>query len=239
MTTRDELLRRATTFLYDEDHAVQPFGEELFGLFQAMRPDGDGLEDMLGDLHHGEDLIARLREVFAVAGNPLTPEGHERGYFIVTEPALLPLADAKRVALDHYRKMGAVLREFQEWTDSEDIVETVERISALTEVGVANEYPPRSPTLWGPGDVIGDALGEYMADPDPPHPAEILREAYYSIACSFLLRWHLMWPIYSEVLDEPEPFAPFFRLWKAGYDVSWHDSERPLLVLSEACTTSS
>ncbi len=89
-----------------------PFGEEVFGLFQAMGPDGDGLEDMLGDLHHGEDLIARLREVFAVAGNPLTPEGHERGYFIVTEPALLPLADAKRVALDHYRKMGAVLREF-------------------------------------------------------------------------------------------------------------------------------
>lgn len=61
-----------------------------------------------------------------------------------------------------------------------------------------------------------DAIGDWLLTLEDPRALPVrLAEAYYSIACDYLLAWYLQWPYYRR-WHEDDVFEPYFELWRRG-----------------------
>ena len=197
---------------YPGDEPLDPDG--LIGFFQQFRPDGRGLAGLFDDLPAGGELHRRLDELFAVAGDDRRPQGGRDAYFIIRNPSPI---DPSRVQSLAERWIEAV-RKLAAEVDDDEVGGVLDPAPA---VRVLEGLPPKHPKnaaekteLLKAFEVAVPALVERI-EPESEHAA-VLRPAYYFVNCNPMLRDYLMWPLYAAAVDQPDPFAAYFELWKHG-----------------------
>jgi len=178
-----------------EDAQVHP------RFFHAFRPDGRRLDEVFRGIHRGDEILERLRRVYAVAGHDLGDM-----YFIVRNPAALSREKALNLGQAHV----AAMRE---------LAPTV-RLRVEVSQGQAPDHHGRLETD------LYDARCDYVRTLEPEKSdALLLEEPLYHLACDYLLAHHLLWPLYRKASGLQDPFGPYFELWTAGAAVRYEDPD--------------
>ncbi|OWA37252.1 hypothetical protein B9G55_04075 [Saccharibacillus sp. O16] len=209
----------------DDDGVTQ---DDLYGYFQCFMPEGQGIERIFEPLEIGDQLLERIRPLYAML-NPADFEGDSvPGYFNGGQN------DASTEQLEAYGKayLEGLGRLFAlEPELAEEAVEAITRITGVQVLepgeiaAILDDYEHEDEEQT----ILYETLSEVIAEhTDYEDTLEILSEAYYSIGCDYTLSYHLQWPKYSKLQAAGEPFAPYAELYKRGYHITVH--ERKLLI---------
>ncbi|MCO8122282.1 apolipoprotein acyltransferase [Stieleria sp. TO1_6] len=188
--------------------------ESLIGFFQLFRPRGDHLGDLLETLPAGDQLADRMQLVFDVAGDDRRPQGGRDAFFIVRQPAPLPVEQAEHHALswiDGLRQIALAVGD----------QEMVDGLDQPPKIRVLEGIPPKHPKQPEEQSPLlkliqnrGAELTAEISNVDPH--AALLRPAYYFVACDTMLRDYLMWPLYAVSTGLADPLRGYFQLWAHG-----------------------
>jgi hypothetical protein len=179
---------------------------ELYGFFQSFRPDGRGLEDVFAGVVGGHELLQRLLEVYRVTAAGWEP--HD-AYFLVKAPPALAESEMLRLSQLHRDAMQLVAR-FAGATELESLLDAARRLSVVARV-------ESTAAAVGANLQVHEAAVDFVANlPGLDSEALLLGEAYYGIACDYLLKFHLLWPLYRRASSLDEPFGSYSQLWKHG-----------------------
>lgn len=188
--------------------------ESLIGFFQLFRPDGKRLAGLFDALPQGNELCERLQRVFEVAGDDRRPGGGRDAFFIVRSPSPLSV----ELAEHHCSTWVQGLRQIAEAVGD---VPTAEALDSSPKIrvleGIAPKHPKRPEERSELLNVFLDRavkLTEQVAGADDH--AELLRPAYYFMACDAMLRDYLMWPFYAGLTGLADPLRSYFTLWAHG-----------------------
>jgi hypothetical protein len=198
-------------------------------LFHHFRPGGDGVEKVFQGVVRGEEILPRLKEVYLSTAQGSVRENTSDAYFIVRQAEPLSTAQALEHCLKHLENMLRLLKTFRE--DGEAVLEDVSRVlSPLPTIQVLPGSAPDAPidddspdlTLY---EAICDLTTDltYQWEHVDSH-AFLLDDAFYYLACDYLLERYLTWPLFRDLTDLEEPFAPYFELWKHGAKYRFTDS---------------
>ena len=189
---------------------------DLFGFFQAFRPDGTGLDDALRGAVGADEVLPRLLEVYRATAPGWDPAD---AYFLVRQPEPLSSAVAADLALAHVgamREIGHALGR----GDLEAALGTAPSIQYAQ--GAA---PP--PESAGLEMEVYELATDFVAGLSPVESdLLLLGEAAYGIACDYYVRHHVLWPLYRADSPVRDPFSPYFRLWRQGAALRFAGRER-------------
>ncbi len=202
------------------DPEAPPDPDSLIGMFQAFRPDGVGVDDALGGLPIAGELYRRLERLYRDCGEDLRPQGGRDAYFIVRQPRPLDPVVAESTArewLDELEKLAATL-------SNETVGNALAReIRIRVLEGIAPKHPKGPDEKSELLKTFESAIPELLT-PLAVHSTslELLRPAYYFIACDAHLRDYLMWPMCRDaakanaLIVGDDPFAAYYELWRHG-----------------------
>lgn len=191
---------------------VELDADSLIGVIQTFRPDGLRMVGLFDSLAVGDEIEARLRQLFQAAGDDRRPQGGRDAYFVVRNPPPLDPSVAEELAsrwVEGIRELAAVLGD----------VETVGTLDPSPSIRVLEGIPPKHPKNDEEKSELlrtiqqSDSLVERI---DAVPEAALLRPAFYFTACDSMLRDYLMWPLYAESVGLPDPLEPYFQLWRHG-----------------------
>jgi hypothetical protein len=201
----------------DGDCSPAPEGsdsEALIGFFQLFRPNGEKLEGLFESLEEGDQLSDRLSDVFLAAGDNRRPSGGRDAYFIVRSPATLSV----ELAEHHGHRWIDGLRQLAEAVGDD---QSADKLRDFPKIRILEGIPPKHPKQPNERSAllttILDRCGELTSKvPDVNPHAELLRPAYYFMACDAMLRDYLMWPFYASQTGLVDPLRSYFALWSHG-----------------------
>ena len=188
--------------------------ESLIGFFQLFRPDGENLAGLFDFLAQGDQLSDRLQDAFDSAGDGRRPKGGKDAYFIVRSPQPLS-AD---LAEHHGAKWIDGLRRIADAVGDDEVAK---RLATPPKIRVLEGIPPKHPKQPHERSTLLKVLLDRCVgltskvNGVDPH-AELLRPAYYFMACDAMLRDYLMWPFYAAETGLPDPLRDYFVLWSHG-----------------------
>ena len=179
-----------------------------------FRPDGENLRGLIGDLPYGEDLFERLRNVFQLAGDGRRPTGGRDAYFIVRSPRTMPVEQAEHHGTQWIKGLGDLAK-------AAGRREVAEQLASAPKLRILEGIPPKHPKLPQERsqllDVIQKDCAQFTSELQDIDPhAELLRPAYYYMACDAMLRDYLMWPFYAAQTGLADPLRSYFALWSHG-----------------------
>lgn len=188
--------------------------DSLIGIFQHFRPDGEMLGRMLGGLPDGDSLIDRMERVYEVAGDNRRPQGGMDAYFVVRSPEKLTVE-----ATEHHGQMW--LKGIAEIAGALGDQVTQQALAELPSIrvleGIAPKHPKQKEDRCDLLRVLLERCREMTSQIGQVDPhAELLRPAYYFIACDHMLRDYLMWPFYAKQTKLADPLKSYFWLWSHG-----------------------
>ena len=187
---------------------------ELVGLFQAFRPDGDGLSSVMKELRGGDEVLKRLFQIYAASADAFRPG---QAYFEVS-PGRVHGEDASSIARRHLQGLEVLLQ------GDDELLELLRDVSVAYESDLSG-----APVLEGDDDPsvwLFDAVSDVLLDAmDRSSPLVVLRDAAFSIANDVYLAAFVLWPLYTS-LGPADPLAPSFELWAAGLEVRFFDEHR-------------
>jgi hypothetical protein len=188
--------------------------DSLIGFFQLFRPDGRALAGLFDRFDQGQELDARLQQLYQVAGDDRRPSGGRDAYFIVRSPAKISPEQAEHYAtvwLEGLRGLAAAVGQH----------EVAERLNPLPEIRVLEGIPPKPPKHAHEKSGLhlavaeqGSQLTSRLSAVDPH--AELLKPAYYFTACDPMLRDYLLWPFFATATGLDDPMRGYFLLWSHG-----------------------
>ncbi|KAA5541376.1 apolipoprotein acyltransferase [Roseiconus nitratireducens] len=188
--------------------------DSLIGFFQTLRPDGGDLASVFNTLPQGADLVDRLERVYQLAGDQQRPGGGKDAFFIVRTPDQLTVEAAEH----HADQWIDGLRQIAEVVGDET---TANALQVRPKIRVLEGIPPKHPKL---PEHRSDLLSVFLerceelcgkVENVDPH-ADLMRPAYYFIACDAMLRDYLMWPFYAQQTTLTDPLRSYFTLWAHG-----------------------
>jgi hypothetical protein len=196
--------------------------DSMIGFFQKFRPDGQGLQGLFDGLPRGEQYRDRLDRLFQAAGEDRRESGGRDAYFVVRQPPAISPEVAEFHAtrwLESLRRMALRVKQ----------PELSGCLNSLPRIRVLEGNPPKQPKrdqesfpLLKAIKVHGASLTDGIAG--ECQVVSLLREAYYFIACDWVIRDYLLWPAYANELDESDPMAGYFELWRHGVKLRvFHD----------------
>lgn len=193
--------------------------DHLFGLFQCFMPDGKGVEQVFAPLPDGDELLRRVRPIYAATVTHFDQvAGAVPGYFVPTQP-ISPEVEGQRLGTDLLRGM----REFAEFWEDDELVEALQGVSQIELRAEAADADP----VW---ESWHERLSDWRIDStDHDSLVATLSEAYYSIACDYTLATYFQYPTYTARPDG-DPLLPYFQLWLAGFTAGL---DGRVLVLTE------
>ncbi|MCA9138471.1 MAG: hypothetical protein KDB00_16985 [Planctomycetales bacterium] len=187
--------------------------ESLIGIFQLFRPHGADLEALFDSVPQADRLVDRLKRVFDCAGDDRRPQGGRDVYFLVRSPKSLAVESAEH----HAASWVEGLKQIAEAAGDSAIAD---RLSTSVKIRVLEGIPPKHPKQPEERSSLLNLLHR-CAELTPqingvdPH-AELLRPAYYFMACDAMLRDYLMWPFYAAPTGLEDPLKGYFALWSHG-----------------------
>jgi hypothetical protein len=184
---------------------------ELTGLFQAFRPDGDGVDRILDRSPLAQEILTRLKQLYAATAQSYRPGD---AYFV---PRVATCDEA--TALGWASAHIASMRDIAAARGDEDLTRVLD---GATPRVIREEPPSRAQKDYDSLDGwIYEAVSEYLQSiRTTPSELLLLKEAFYSIANDRCLQGYLMWPLYASGTSLHEPFAAYFTLWCAAVDLS-------------------
>lgn len=213
LMTPDDLIRRCRRLIGDSP--IESSGEMDVGyFFQSFRPDGHGLAEVFEGVPHGDQILSRLEEVYAVAGHTL-----EDMYFVVRAPQQAEKSDALLWAKGHFENMWKLAREAKD----EELAQMLGKPPMVSvSVGTAPPLPRHPRVLSDLECLLYDRIGDFVCRLEPKDDLALtLREAFYLIACDYQLSRYLLWPVYAECVKVADPFSCYFQLWSHGIELRY------------------
>lgn len=213
-----EQFRQAARF--DGETSDDP--DALIGVFQSFRPDGIGLDAAFEGLDESAELQGRLSDLYRECGDSMRPQGGRDAYFVVRRPRPIDPAVAESAAREWLDNLAILSQAAGNLRASEYLSRDL-RIRVLE--GIAPKHPRAVQEKSSLLQVFETDIPEFLVQLGHTTPAiDLLRPAYYFIACDAALRDYLMWPLYRTALinaSVPEltvadPYAPYFKLWSHG-----------------------
>jgi len=182
--------------------------DDLTGLFQRFRPNGEGVEAVLRGLVRGDEVLGRLLALYQATANSYRPSD---AYFVVRRERPMP-ASVAEIAREHFAAMALIARAMGE-AELEGVLRGVSP-ELIDEPTSTDEAMPDddAPEVW-----LHDVVFDYMSGLSPVESdVFLLDEAFYSVANDLYLKNFLMWPLYEGASETSDPFGPYFRLWSQG-----------------------
>jgi hypothetical protein len=169
----------------------------------------------------GDEIVPRLLNVYhATKEGWVTKEGYD-AYFIVRRPPLIASKELEGLAHQHLEK----IRQIAVAGDHQELANLLESGPNI-EIKEGEAFSPSA--LESPEIMIHETVGDWFFSLKPASSdAELMREAFYTIACDYDLARYLMWPWHRDCTTIEEPFEPYFQLWRHGMTICF---SRPGLV---------
>ncbi len=182
--------------------------DDLFAFFDCFRPDGDGLETVFAGVVGGEEILLRIRRIYALKETETA-----FGYFVIRRPIPSSHDELLDLTERHYLNVRQIAHPMNDSLLASEL-------EVLPEIKIKREaIPTRNYSAYSnsPEAVINDATGDWFHDLAPlQSDALLLNEAFYSIARDYNIAHYLMWPLYRSGTEIDEPFKPYFELWMRG-----------------------
>ncbi len=195
--------------------AQEPNKDLFFGLFEKFRPSGEGVAQLLEGVLHGPEIASRLMECFEA-----TKEGYQPGeaYSLVRKAIYPPdPIEIARLLTQHHQYTQSIAALMGE----SELLEVLRgcTTAAIGYHDVDLENYEDSIDAWV-SEVISDYVSglrqQLGSSPESRYPILWLAEAFYSIAADYHLAEHLLWPVFRDKSNIPDPLKPYFELWKLG-----------------------
>lgn len=191
--------------------------DQMAGFFQRFRPDGRGLSRAFEGVAGGDEILARLLEVYRATADGGRGGGDRDGYFVVRDPIATPASRAEDLIRRHLGRVAAMAEAVGDG-------ELTSLLGCPLRIEVAEGEAPWPPGEDAPESLIYEAIGEFMDSLTPlESDALLMREGLYTIACDYNLQYHCLWPLYRHASTIEEPFGPYFALWERGLGYRFTD----------------
>jgi hypothetical protein len=170
------------------------------------------LDEVFQGVNRGEEVLRRLLPFYE-----LSKDAAEHAYFVVRNPIKTTERELLQITKEYFertRKVAVV------W----EAADLVTLLDSTTVVVRKENPPPPSPIPEPNAALIHWTLGDWFIDLEQvPSDLSLLYEAFYSMACDYMLARYLMWPIYREATEIDDPFEPYYQLWSRGVDYRFSD----------------
>ncbi|WP_146600157.1 apolipoprotein acyltransferase [Novipirellula aureliae] len=207
----------------------------LIGFFQNFRPDGSGLHSLFEKMPSGEQthtanrLLDRLELLFRFAGDPERPEGGRDAYFIVRNPEPIQPQRVEQLGEQWLGNLHQLALQAGA-TELRDRLAPIPSIRVLE--GIAPKHPrndsEKAELLMQLRDTGPNLTSRFDHDDSS---IRTLQGAYYYIACDWMLRDYLMWPLFEDKIRLGDTFEPYFQLWRHGIKYRIFSDERAELYM--------
>jgi hypothetical protein len=178
----------------------------------VFRPDGARLKELFDDLPGTRGVLARLRDVFDVAG---ADTGHLQ--FIPSKRRALREAEAIGIAREHFERL-AVIAEIDEGSAEGGSADAFLLNPTPIEVRHGRAPSPSSSPL---ADRVYDIVtGAARVD---HRLADLLSEPVYMMTCTYEMVGYVTWPL--DESPELDPFESWFRIWAASGHLSYENRD--------------
>lgn len=192
---------------------------DLAMLFQSYRPSGRGLEEVFTGMTCAPELQERMERCFAACARP---DWRDFPYFV---PRRRPMsrAEAQSLATQHASALVELCMRAGE--GEAGVLVSGGGIAVLDSGAGSGTRAESEEDVWI-REVVSDLLFRTeVVDEDFP----ALKDAYYSIANDYFLRFFLSWPEYRPFLTLHDPFEPYFAIWSMGASVHVEASGRVVI----------
>jgi hypothetical protein len=199
--------------------------DSLIGMFQAFRPDGIGLDDAFSGMPCAGDLFRRLERLYRDSGEDQRPQGGRDAYFVIRAPRPIDPIVAESTARQWLENLSELAKATSQPAASTVLSRDIQ-IRVLE--GIAPKHPKddseKSELLKVFTNEVPELSHRLVTKSTPRSDCDfldLLRPAYYFIACDASLRDYLMWPLYQPFADQinaapNDPFSPYYDLWRHG-----------------------
>lgn len=186
-------------------------------LFQSFRPLGDGLEQLFHDVVGGSEVLPRLVNLYqATSVNFWT--SNEDPYFVIRHPPFVDDEQIREWTVRHLSEMCQLAH----LTNSSV---AARRSNPTPRIEIGRDVVNPCSNLENPQALFVEMINDGMFSSVPVESDFfLLEEAFYHIACDYLLRHYLLWPLYKSAIPMNDPFADYFELWKHGAQPVWEEN---------------
>lgn len=182
---------------------------KLSGIFNRYRPDGAGIENLIGTSGVEGEVLLRIKEVFLATASSWQPSDL---YFKIRK--FSPTEKATAAALLERYLMD--FARFSNYVGDADIGK------ALSEVKVVSEVQIGVPEDTDLPNMMYECLTDFLAQQQPDrHELLLLKEAVYSMANDYFLMAYVLWPVLGLEGEVGDTFDAYFQLWRSGIGVKF------------------
>jgi hypothetical protein len=186
-------------------------------LFQGFRPLGDGLEQLFHEVAGCSEVLPRLINVYQVTSVNFWTS-NEDPYFIIRRP---PFADDELVRSWVVRHLS----DMHQLATLTNPSVAARRSTATPRIEVVREVVDPRSHLESPQALFLEMINDGIFSSVPVESDFfLLDEAFYHIACDYLLRHYLLWPLYKSAIPLNDPFAAYYKLWTHGANPIWEEN---------------
>jgi hypothetical protein len=195
--------------------------DDLVGFLHCFRPSGEGLEKVFADVVRGDEILARLKEVYRA-----TDGSESTGMYLHPTPSAPP---SQTVVLQLLEEHVAKLKEIARHVGDAGLASSLDRVKRYE---ITEGKLPNSRTSQTLAASIRAAIDEFIGSLTPVESdAELLTEALYSLAANYVVRDYVLWPLFENSAIE-EPFAAAFRLWSFDVEFTFPGDDRIVAKIS-------
>jgi hypothetical protein len=182
--------------------------EESFGLFQMLSSRPKLIDSIFTPFKHKDELVKRIKDLFNLFDNQT-----QDAYFIPKNSKLMN-SEIRTLCESHL----ASLEYFAKSTDDSHLLGIINKISKIEEDSITKEDLNSSASIVI-YENVGDAISNlgYLDD-----SFSFLRDAYYSIACDYILSFYLTWPQIKHNFEN-DLFKPYYELYSNGIIVGYNN----------------
>jgi hypothetical protein len=179
-------------------------------MFNRYRPDGQGLESLLGNNNDVErEVLARIRRVFDAASSGWDPCDL---YFVVRQPT--PVNEMKAIQLAETFLNG--LKNFADFLGDAELRDALEGRRITLQAPKGQEVDEDTPTM------VYECLTDFLAEQQPAqNDLFALKEAIYSMANDYFLMAFILWPAMKITGPASNAFDGYYELWRCGIGLKY------------------
>jgi hypothetical protein len=141
--------------------------DHMATFFQCFRPDGQGLSQAFEGVVRGDEILARLLEVYRSTADGWQGEDTSDGYFLVRNPSTTPASRVEDLIRRHLGRIAAMA----EAVGHDELSSILGRPLRIEVVEGQAPWPPEEDA---PESLIYDAIGDFMGSLTPRESEALL-----------------------------------------------------------------